>query len=120
MGNKIKRTTVFIEVVALTNSTAFKVGETVRNYKDDLNRWVATDENGKRWQNLAKNLRNENFYRFVNQYSMSDIIYYLMDRNIDYQTVMWEMLVEAVEITFKEARVTCIDDIYKYIVQHLI
>lgn len=84
MGNKIKRTTVFIEVVALTNSTAFKVGE------------------------------------FVNQYSMSDIIYYLMDRNIDYQTVMWEMLVEAVEITFKEARVTCIDDIYKYIVQHLI
>lgn len=44
MGNKIKRTTVFIEVVALTNSTAFKVGETVGNYKDDLNRWVATDE----------------------------------------------------------------------------
>lgn len=43
MGNKIKRTTVFIEVVALTNSTAFKVGETVGNYKDDLNRWVATD-----------------------------------------------------------------------------
>lgn len=31
MGNKIKRTTVFIEVVALTNSTAFKVGETVGN-----------------------------------------------------------------------------------------
>lgn len=43
-----------------------------------------------------------------------------MDRNTDYQTVMWEMLVEAVETTFKEARVTCIDDIYEYVVQHLI
>lgn len=47
MANSIKRTTVFIEVVALTNSTAFKAGEAVGNYKDDLNRWVATDENVK-------------------------------------------------------------------------
>lgn len=120
MANSIKRTTVFIEVVALTNSTAFKAGEAVGNYKDDLNRWVATDENGKRWQNLAKNLRNENFYKFVNQYSMEDIIYYLMNRNVNYQTVMREMIVEAVETTFKEARVTCIDDICEYIVHHLI
>lgn len=51
---------------------------------------------------------------------MSDIIYYLMDRNADYQTVMVEALKNAVETTFKEARVTCVDDIYKYIMQHLI
>lgn len=120
MGNRIKRTTVFIEAVTVINTTALKADEVMGCYKDEFNRWVTTDENDKRWQVLPGNLRNENFCKFVNQYSMSDIIYYLMDRNTDYQTVMWEMLVEAVETTFKKARVTCIDDIYKYIVQHLI
>lgn len=120
MGNRIKRTTVFIEAVTLVNTTALKADEAMGCYKDELNRWVTTDGNDKRWQVLPGNLRNENFCKFVNQYSMSDIIYYLMDRNTDYQTVMWESLVEAVETTFKEARVTCIDDIYKYIIQHLI
>ena len=82
--------------------------------------WIAKDSNGKKWRNLTANLRNENFYKFINQYSMSDIIYYLMDRNADYQTVMTDMLVEAIETTFEETRVCCIDDIYNYISENLI
>lgn len=120
MANRIKRTTVFIEAVALVNSEAFKSGEKVGNYKDEFNRWIVTDGNGKRWRSLPGNLRNENFYKFINQYSMSDIVYYLMDRNEDYQTVLWESLVGAIETTFREERVNCLEDIYRYVVEHLI
>ena len=70
-----------------------------------------------KWKEI---LRNENFYKFINQYSMSDIIYYLMDKNADYQTVMTDMLIEAIETTFEETRVCCIDDIYNYISENLI
>ena len=119
MANTIKRNTVFIECMALTNSQAFGAGECVGNYrKDDM--WIAKDSNGKKWRNLTANLRNENFYKFINQYSMSDIIYYLMDKNADYQTVMTDMLIEAIETTFEETRVCCIDDIYNYISENLI
>ena len=119
MANTIKRDTVFIECMALTNSSAFGAGECVGNYrKDDM--WIAKDSNGKKWRNLTANLRNENFYKFINQYSMSDIIYYLMDKNADYQTVMTDMLIEAIETTFEETRVCCIDDIYNYISENLI
>lgn len=120
MGNVIKRDTVLIIVEAQTNSSAFCVGEIVGNYKDEYGRWIAIDSNGKRWRNLATNLRNENYYRFINQYSISDIVYYLTDKNIDYQTVMYEMLVDAIRETLDTIQVTTLDDVYKYISQNLI
>lgn len=119
MGNRIKKDTVFIVAETLTDTNALKSGEISGNYKDD-NRWILTDSQGKRWQNLISNLRNENFYKIINQYSMSDIIYYLQSKNENYLTVMWEALVDAVKTTFRETRVTCIDDIYKYVSEHLI
>lgn len=120
MGNRIRKDSIFIEVETLTDSSAFKVGDTTGNYKDDNNRWITTDSQGKRWQNLINHLRNENLFKIINQYSMSDIIYYLQSKNANYYTVMWEMLVEAVKTTFRETRVTCIDDIYKYVSENLI
>ena len=120
MKNRIKKDTVFIVAETLTDNSAFKASETIGNYKDDDDRWITIDSQGKRWQNLISNLRNENFYKIINQYSMSGIIYYLQSKNENYLTVMWEALVDAVKTTFMETRVTCIDDIYKYVSEHLI
>lgn len=119
MGNRIKKDTVFIVAETLTDTNAFKSGEISGNYKDD-NGWIVTDSQGKKWQNLISNLRNENFYKIINQYSMPDIIFYLQSKNEDYLTVMWETLVDAVKTAFKETRITFIDDIYKYVSVHLI
>lgn len=119
MGNRIKKDSIFIVAETLTDSSAFKAGETIGNYKDD-NGWITTDTDGKRWKNLICHLRNENFFKIINQYSMSDIIYYLQSKKADYYTVMWEMLVDAVKNTFQETRITCIDDIYKYVSENLI
>ena len=120
MGNRIKRDSVFIEAKALTDSNACISGELIRNYKDDSGRWIFVDSNGKRWQNLTSHLRNENYFEIINQYSMGDIIDYLFRRNLSYQTVMTEMLIDAIQTTFKETRVVCIEDIYRYMVENLI
>lgn len=119
MSNTIKRNTIFIECMALTNSSAFGAGEVVGNYKQD-NIWMVKDSNGKKWRNLIGNLRNENYYKFINQYSMMDIVYYLMNRNADYQTVATEILIDAIERTFDEAWICCVEDIYKYVSENLI
>lgn len=119
MGNTIKKETVFIETMVLTNSSAFREGEYVGNYKQD-GRWIAKDSNGKKWQNLTSNLRNENFYKFINQYSMPELVQYLRDKVADYYTVAYEFLVTAIETTFEETRMCCIDDIYKYVSKNLI
>lgn len=119
MANTIKRNTVFIECMALMNSSAFGAGEVLGNYKQD-DMWITKDSNGKKWRNLTSNLRNENYYKFINQYSMMDIVCYLMNRNVNYQTVLTEMLVDAIETTFDETRVCCVEDIYEYISKHLI
>lgn len=119
MANTIKRNTVFIECMALTNSNAFGEGELFGNFRQD-GKWIAKDSNGKKWHNLTANLRDEKFYKFINQYSMNDIILYLMERNADYQTVYNGLLIEAIETTFEEAVVCCIEDIYKYISENLI
>lgn len=119
MANRIKRNTVFIEVMTLTDSNAFGAGEAVGNMKID-GVWIAKDSNGKRYRNLVGNLRNENYFQFINQYSMSDIICYLMDKNVDYQTVMTEMLVDAVYTAFEETIVVCLEDLYDYITTYLI
>lgn len=74
MGNRIRKDSIFIVAETLTDSSAFKAGKVIGTYKDD-NRWVTTDTQGKRWQNLIGHLRNENFFKIINQYSMSDIIY---------------------------------------------
>ncbi len=119
MGNAIKRNSIFVVAETLTDSSAFNKGEIIGNYKDD-DRWIVKDCNGKKWQNLLTHLRNDKFYKIINQYSMEDIVYYLQSKNEDYYTVMWEMLVDAIKTTFKETRVTCIDDIYNYISENLI
>lgn len=119
MGNRIKKDSIFIVADTLTDSSAFKAGETIGNYKDD-NDWITTDADEKRWKNPICHLRNENFFKIINQYSMSDIIYYLQSKNENYYTVIWEMLVNAVKTTFQETRITCIDDIYKYVSENLI
>ena len=119
MGNTIKKNSIFIVAETLTDSSAFKKGETIGNYKDG-DRWIAKDSNGKKWNNLLCHLRNESYFKIINQYSMSDIIYYLQSRNADYFTVIWEMLVDAVKITFEETNVTCIGHIYKYVSTNLI
>jgi len=121
MGNKIKKDSIFVVAETLTDNSTFKVGMIIGNYKDDVNnRWITTDSNGKKWQNLICHLRNENYFRIINQYSMSDIIYYLQSKNENYLTVMGEMLTDAVKTTFRETRVICVDDIYKYITENLI
>ena len=71
MANRIKRASIFIEMTACTNSAAFKSGESVGVYKDELGHWITMDASGKNWRNLPKDLRNESYYEFVNQYSMS-------------------------------------------------
>ena len=119
MGNRIKKDSIFIVAETLTDSMAFKFGEIIGNYKED-NRWIITDIKGKKWQNLISHLRNENYFKIINQYSMADIIYYLQSKNENYLTVMWEMLVDAVKTTFQETRINCIDDIYKYVSENLI
>lgn len=120
MGNRIKRDSIFIEAEALTDSNACITGELIGNYKDDSGRWIFVDSNGKRWQNLTSHLRNENYFDIINQYSMGDIIDYLFRRNLSYQTVMTEMLIDAIQTTFKETRIVCIEDIYSYMVKNLI
>lgn len=119
MGNKIKKDTVFIEAVALTNSSAFNAGECVGHYLSD-GKWIAKDSTGKKWQSLVGNSRNENYYRFINQYSMGDIVQYLLDKVENYSTVAYGFLVEAVETALKETKVCCIDDICKYVTEKLI
>ena len=120
MGNIIKRDSIFIEAKALTDGNAGISGELIGNYKDDSGRWIFVDSNGKRWQNLTSHLRNENYFEIINQYSINDIALYLLHRNEDYQTVMTGMLVDAILTTFKETRVVCIEDIYRYMVENLI
>jgi hypothetical protein len=53
---------------------------------------------------------------------MSDIIYYLMDKNVDYQTVDRELLEEAVFTAFKEMNFygATLDNVYNYISSNLI
>lgn len=119
MGNRIKRNSVLIIAETLTNNSVFNTGEIIGSYKDS-NKWITTDSEGKKWQILINHLRNDNYFKIINQYSMEDIIYYLQSKSENYLTVMWEILVKAVETTFVEIRVTCIDDIYKYISSYLI
>ena len=120
MGNRIKRDSIFIEAKALTDSSVCITGELIGNYKDDSGRWIFVDSKGRRWQNLTSHLRNENYFEIINQYSMGDIIDYLFRRNLSYQTVMTEILVDAIRTTFEETRVVCIEDIYRYIVKNII
>lgn len=119
MSNVIKRNTVFIECMVLVDNNLFAAEEVIGNYKHN-DMWIVNDSNGKKWRNLTNNLRNENYFKFINQYTMMDIVYYLMSRDENYQTVLTEMLVDAIEKTFDEAWICCIEDIYKYISENLI
>lgn len=119
MCNTIKRNTIFIEAIALTNSEAFKTNEIIANFKID-GMWLSKDSNGKKWRNLTGNLRNEHYYCFVNQYSLNDIIFYFIGKNEDYATVASGFFQEAIETAFNESVITCIDDLYKYISCNLI
>ena len=74
MANRIKNDSIFIVARALTDSNAFKVGDVIGNYKDDSERWIAKDGNGKRWQHLITDLTNRCYFEIIGQYSMNDII----------------------------------------------
>lgn len=119
MANVIKHNTVFIECMALINTNAFGEGELLGVFRQD-GRWITKDSNEKRYQVSTSQLRENVFCNFINQYSMNDIILYLMERNEDYQTVYTGFLIEAIETTFEEAVVCCIEDIYKYISENLV
>lgn len=121
MGNVIKRNTVFMECMTMRDITAFAAGEIVSVYRIE-NKWVTQDSNGKYFRIDSSFLRKDEFFKINKQYSMSDIIYYLMDRNVNYQTVAWEFLEEAVLTAFKEMRFygATLNDIYNYILDYLI
>ena len=122
MGNVIHRNTVFIEAKNLVDFNSFNAGNIIGVYRDPYREsWIVVDPNGQRWCMCTSNLRNENYFKFIHQYSISDIIYKLMEINSDYETVMWDMLEDAVNTTFKEAKeLSSIEDIYKYISKNLI
>ena len=121
MGNLIKRNTVFMECMSLVDNNVFAAGEMVSVYKIE-NIWITQDSNGKYFRVPASLIKNEKFTEVEKRYSMSDIIYYLMDRNTDYQTVCWELLEEAALTAFKEMYFygATLDDIYNYISSNLI
>lgn len=121
MGNVINRNTVFMKCMSLVDNNVFAAGEMISVYKIE-NIWVTQDLNGKYFRVPASLIRNEKFTEVEERYSMSDIIYYLMDRNTDYQTVCWELLEEAVLTAFKEMYFygATLDDIYNYISGNLI
>lgn len=121
MGNVIKRNTVFMECMAMRDITAFAAGEIVSVYRIE-NKWVTQDSNGKYFRIDSSFLRKDEFFKINKQYSMSDIIYYLMDKNVDYQTVYREILEEAVFTAFKEMNFygATLDNVYNYISSNLI
>lgn len=121
MGDVIKRNTVFMECMTMKDITAFAAGEMVSVCRIE-NKWVTQESNGKYFRIDSSFLRKDEFFKINKQYSMSDIIYYLMDRNANYQTVAWEFLEEAVLTAFKEMRFygATLNDIYNYIPDYLI
>lgn len=120
MANKIRKDTIFIEAVALTDNQAYVTGEVLGNYKDQYNRWITINSENKKYRNLVSNLRNDNMYKVVNQYSLYDIVNWLYMRNTDYQTVYVEMLVDAIKETLENVRCTNLEDMYRYIATNLI
>lgn len=121
MGNTIKRDAIFIEAMAMKDNAAFGADEAVTALKFE-GKWITRDVNGKFWRLPVSLLRNKSLFTVNKQYSMSDIIYYLMEKNPGYQTVAWEFLEDAVDTTFAEANLYgCgVDGIYKYVSENLI
>lgn len=119
MGNTIKKDTVLIIAETLVDSEAFKTGETIVHYKGD-GYFIYNDGTGKKWGVFLRRLRDERYYRIVNQYSISDIICYLQKKNEDYLTVMRELLAEAVRTAVNSIRISSLDDIYNYVAENLI
>ena len=115
----IKHNSVFLSVEQLVDTNCAGGGEILGFYKDG-SRWLTKASDGKTYRIPLISLRNDDFYKILNQYSMSDIIYYLMDKNPDYQTVLWELLEEAVNTAFRKSRLWTIEDIYNYITEYLI
>ena len=122
MENTIKRNSILVELMALTNNSAFGGGEVVSCHKDpEDGHWITTDSNGKKYQSFISHMRNENYYKLINQYSLEDIRYYLYDKYPDMQTVIWEMLRDAIYTALKETGYAMtIDSICKYIATELI
>ena len=76
MGNKIKKDSILIVAETLTDSGTFKVGMIIGNYKDDVNRWITTDSNGKKWQNLHMSFKERKL--FQNHQSILYVRYYIL------------------------------------------
>lgn len=119
MSNVIKRSTLFMETIALTNCIPFIEGECAGFFKWQ-GKWVVKDSNNALWTIAAKHLRNEKLFQIVKQWTMDDIVLYLMDRNEDYQTVDSHILEDAINTALMEGKICCIEDLYEYIVENLI
>ncbi len=120
MGNRIKRTTDFLIAKANLETLAFGCGEPIGIYKNEWGRWITTDTKGKGWQVLVAHIRNDALLTILEQYTYEDIAYWLQQRNPNYQTVMWDMLIDAIKTTLKETNVASLEGIYQYIAEHLL
>lgn len=120
MGNRIKKDSQVIIAKAKLKTQAFDREETFATYKDEWGTWVMTDSYGHHWSLLVSQIRNDDLLTILEQHSYSEIIYWLMERNSDYQTVMWDMLIDAIKTTIRETTIGSLEDMYKYISENLI
>lgn len=116
---KIKHDTIFISVESQISNDYIIEGEVFGLYKTN-NVWLHRQNKCKLLRVTQNIIKNDNYFKVLKQYSMSDIIYYLMDKYPDCQTVMWEMLESVVNTTFDEVSLCTIDDICEYITKNLI
>lgn len=116
---KIEHDVVFISVESQINTDYIIKGEIFGLYKTN-NVWLHRQNEGKLLRAAQNIIQNDNYFKVLKQYSMSDIIYYLLDKHPDCQTVMWDMLEDAINTTFDEACLCTIDDICEYISKNLI
>ena len=115
----IKKSSVLLIVRTNVSAEPFSVGEIIGHYRRD-GKWMTRDSTGKTWCNLISNLRNPHYFQYLSQYSMDDILNYLLGQDADLQTVCTERLEKAVYDTFLETQITSLPDIYKYIRCNLI
>ena len=66
MGNVIHRKTTWMKVKKVVQHIDTFPNEFVVE-KDDCNRWIGTDSEGKRWGFFIAQLRNENFFTILEQ-----------------------------------------------------
>lgn len=56
----------------------------------------------------------------VKDYEVGDIALWLMERNENYQTVMWEMLEDVVITAIDECDPLTLEELYQYVLKNLL